>query len=124
MFALELVATKERRCIEFEKKLKTKIFFKILGNMIQNYDRLVESAAYVEIFVQAEEERLWSSRSRDQESQRDYRQNKKSRGTFSSQSQPQQCRSTLSLPSAGSRKSTQSGFSCFKSDQPGHKAFA
>ncbi|XP_028085594.1 uncharacterized protein LOC114286618 [Camellia sinensis] len=50
-FAPELVATEERRCIEFEKRLRTKILFKVAGNMIQNYDRLVEVAAHVEIIV-------------------------------------------------------------------------
>ena len=30
-FAPELVATEERCCIEFEKKLKTKIMFKLVG---------------------------------------------------------------------------------------------
>ncbi|XP_028069692.1 uncharacterized protein LOC114272228 [Camellia sinensis] len=45
--------------------------------MIQNYDRLVEVAAYVEITVEAEEERIRGSRSRGQGSQGDYRPNKK-----------------------------------------------
>ena len=63
-FAPELVATEEHRCIEFEKKLKTKIMFKLVGNMIREYDRLVEMATHVEISIQAEEERLQSSRSR------------------------------------------------------------
>ncbi|KAF5933358.1 hypothetical protein HYC85_029529 [Camellia sinensis] len=67
-FAPELVAMEERRCIEFEKKLKAKIFFKIVGNMIRNYDRLVESTTYIEISIQVEEERLRSSRPRGQES--------------------------------------------------------
>ena len=56
-FAPELVAMKEHRCIKFEKKLRTKISFKVAGNMIRNYDRLVEAAAHVEITVKAEEER-------------------------------------------------------------------
>ena len=83
-FAPELAATEERRCIEFEKKLKTKIMFKLVGNMIREYNRLVETATHVEISIQAEEERLRSSRSRGQESQGDYRQNKKSRNTYPS----------------------------------------
>ena len=86
-FAPELVATEERRCIEFEKKLKTKIMFKLVGNMIREYDRLVETATHIEISIQAEDERLRSSRSRGQESEEDYRQNKKSRNTYLSQSQ-------------------------------------
>lgn len=65
-FAPELVTTEEHRCIEFEKKLTTKILFKDAGNMIQNYDCLVEAAAHVEIIVEAEEERIRGSRSRGQ----------------------------------------------------------
>ena len=67
-FALELVTTEEHRCIEFEKKLKTKIMFKLAGNMIREYGRLMEMATHIEIFIQAEEERLQSSRCRGQES--------------------------------------------------------
>ncbi|XP_028070173.1 uncharacterized protein LOC114272654 [Camellia sinensis] len=122
-FAPELVATEERRCIEFENKLKTKIFFKIVGNMIRNYDRLVESTTYIEVSMQAKEERLRSSRSRSHESQGGYRENKKSRGTFSSQTQPQQSKFTFPLPSLGSGRSPSGGFMCFKCGQPGHKAF-
>lgn len=33
-FALELVATEERHCIEFDKRLRTKILFKVAGNTI------------------------------------------------------------------------------------------
>ncbi|XP_028105410.1 uncharacterized protein LOC114304453 [Camellia sinensis] len=123
-FAPELVATEERRCIEFEKKLRTKILFKVAENMIRNYDRLVEAATYVEIIVEAKEERIRGSRSRGQGSQGDYRPNKKSRNMFSSHFPPQQSRSTFSLPSVGPGKSSLSGFSCFKYGQPGHKAFA
>ena len=81
-FALELVATEERCCIEFEKKLKTKIMFKLVGNMIREYDPLVETTTHEEISIQAEEKSFQSSRSRGQESQGDYRQNKKSRVPF------------------------------------------
>ncbi|XP_028059575.1 uncharacterized protein LOC114263269 [Camellia sinensis] len=123
-FAPELVATEERRCIEFEKKLRTKILFKVAGNMIQKYAHLVEATAHVETTVQVEKERLRGSRSRGQEPQVDFRQNKKSMGNFPFQSQPQQSRSTFPLPSSGLGKSTQSGFSCFKCGQLGHKAFA
>ncbi|XP_028087916.1 uncharacterized protein LOC114288596 [Camellia sinensis] len=83
-FAPELVVTEKRRCIEFEKKLRTKILFKVARNMIWNYDRLVEVAVHVEITMEAEEERLRNSRSRGQGSQGDYRPNTKSRNTFSS----------------------------------------
>ncbi|XP_028093667.1 uncharacterized protein LOC114293747 [Camellia sinensis] len=103
-FALELVATEEHRCYEFEQRLR-KILFKVAGNMIQDYDRLVEAAAHVEIIVEAEEERLRNSRSRGQGSQGDFRPNKRSKSTFSSQSQSQQSRSTFPLPSAGPKKS-------------------
>ncbi|XP_028125090.1 uncharacterized protein LOC114322026 [Camellia sinensis] len=121
--APELVATEERRCFEFEQRLRTKILVKVAGNMIWNYDRLVKAAAHVEIIMEAKEERLRNSRSRGQGSQGDFRPNKKSRSTFLSQSQSQQSRSTFPLPSAGSGKSAPSGFSCFKCGQPGHKAF-
>ncbi|XP_028105921.1 uncharacterized protein LOC114304978 [Camellia sinensis] len=116
--APELVATEEHRYIEFEQRLRTKILFKVAGNMIRNYDRLVEAAARVEIIVEPEEERLQNSRSRGQGSQGGYRPNKKNINTYPSQSQPPQSRSTSPLPSVGSRKGASSGFSCFKCGQP------
>ncbi|XP_028093882.1 uncharacterized protein LOC114293970 [Camellia sinensis] len=60
-FAPELVMTEEHRCIEFKKKLRSKILFKVAGNMIRNYDRLVEAAAHVEIIVEAEKKRFRNS---------------------------------------------------------------
>ena len=63
-FAPKLVAMEERCCIEFEKELRTKILFKVVRNMIRNYDRLVEATTHVEIIVEAEEERLQNSRYR------------------------------------------------------------
>ncbi|XP_028062974.1 uncharacterized protein LOC114266285 [Camellia sinensis] len=113
-FAPELMATEDRRCIEFEKKLRTKILFKVAGYMIRNYDHLVEVVAHIETTVEAEEERLRGSRSRGQGSKGDYRPNKKSRNTFSSQFQPQLSRYTFPLPSVGLGKSAPSNFSCFK----------
>lgn len=86
-FAPELVAKEERCCIEFEKRLRTKILFKVVGNMIWNYDRLVEAAAHIEITMQAKKERLWGSRSRGQKSQGFFRPSKKHRGFASSQPQ-------------------------------------
>ncbi|XP_028110951.1 uncharacterized protein LOC114309420 [Camellia sinensis] len=65
-FAPELVATEKRRCFEFEQRLRTKILYKVAGNMVHEYDHLVEVAAHVEITVEAEEERQWNSRSRGQ----------------------------------------------------------
>ncbi|XP_028126190.1 uncharacterized protein LOC114322923 [Camellia sinensis] len=67
----------ECRCIEFEKRLRTKILFKVARNMIQNYDCLVEAATHVEIIEQVEEERIRGSTSRGHKSQGDYRPNKK-----------------------------------------------
>ncbi|XP_028101540.1 uncharacterized protein LOC114300851 [Camellia sinensis] len=103
-----------RRKNEFEQRLRTKILFKVAGNMIREYDRLVEVAAHVEIIVEAEEERLQNLRSRGQGSQGDFWPNKKSKSTFSSQSQSQQARSTYPLPSVGPGKIALGGFSCFK----------
>lgn len=60
----------EWRCIEFEKRLRTKSLFKVAKNMIQNYDRLTEVDTHVEIIVQVEDGRLRGSKSRGQESQR------------------------------------------------------
>ncbi|XP_028108053.1 uncharacterized protein LOC114306930 [Camellia sinensis] len=54
-FAPDLVATEERRCLEFEKRLRLGILIKVMGNMIQDYDRLVESVAHVEIMLEGEE---------------------------------------------------------------------
>ncbi|XP_028104124.1 uncharacterized protein LOC114303178 [Camellia sinensis] len=122
-FAPKLVATEERRCFEFEQRLRTKILFKVAGNMIQEYDRLVEAAAHVEITVEAKEERLRNLRSRGHGLQGDYRPNKKSKSVFLSQPQQQQCRSIVPLPSTGSGRSAPSEVSYFKCGQPGHKAF-
>ncbi|XP_028064219.1 uncharacterized protein LOC114292769 [Camellia sinensis] len=123
-FPLELVAMEERRCFEFERRLRTKILFKVARNMIRGYDCLVEAATHVEITMEAEKERLRNSKSRGHGWQGDYRLNKKSKSAFSFQSQQQQSRSTFPLPSAGSERGVPSGVSCFKCGQPGHKAFA
>ena len=36
-FAPELEATEERRCLEFEKKLRTRLMFKMVGPMIRDF---------------------------------------------------------------------------------------
>ena len=97
--------------------------FKLVGNMVWEYDRLVETATHIEISILAKEERLRSSRSRAQESQGDYWQNKKRRNTYQSQYHQPLSRSTFPLPSVGPGKSASSSFSCFKCGLPGHKAF-
>ncbi|XP_028087309.1 uncharacterized protein LOC114288014 [Camellia sinensis] len=123
-FAPELVATEERCCIEFEKRLRTKILFKVSRNMIWNYDCLVEAVTHVEIIVQVDEERLRGLRSKGQKSQGDFRLSKKHRSTTSSQPQSQQTSATFRLPSVSSRRSAQGNFTCFECGQQGHKVNA
>ena len=47
-FASELVATEERRCLEFDKRLRTELMFKVVGSMIRDYGRLVEVTAHLD----------------------------------------------------------------------------
>ena len=47
-FAPELVATEECRCLEFEKRLRTRLMFKVARSMIRDYGRLVETASHLE----------------------------------------------------------------------------
>ncbi|XP_028063320.1 uncharacterized protein LOC114266592 [Camellia sinensis] len=126
-FAPELVATEEHRCIEFEKKLKTKILFKVAGNMIWNDDRLVEAAAHIKITVEAEEERIRGSRSRGQ-GVKGHRRTIGPIRKAGTDFHPSPNRNNLDLffPClvwAQERKSAPSGFSCFNCGQLGHKAF-
>ncbi|XP_028092859.1 uncharacterized protein LOC114293036 [Camellia sinensis] len=51
-FALELVVTEERRCVEFEKRLQTRLLFKVVWSMIRDYRRLGEAATHLETVVQ------------------------------------------------------------------------
>lgn len=50
-FAPELVATEERRCYEFEGRLRDDIREKVARSMWKNYFALVEAAAHVEAMV-------------------------------------------------------------------------
>lgn len=76
-FALELVVTEERRCLEFKKRLRTGLEFRVVGSMIRDYARLVEAAVHLETIMHAEEERTRGSR-RSQEGQGD---SKRQRGS-------------------------------------------
>ena len=65
-FAPELVASEERRCIEFEKKLRRGLKLRVGGTMIREYGRMVDAAAHMEIMMQEEEEgQKGSKRSQD-----------------------------------------------------------
>ena len=61
-FAPELVATEERCCIEFKKRLRSRLLFKAAGSMIGDYGRLVETTTHIETIVQVEEKRMKGSK--------------------------------------------------------------
>ncbi|KAL7229744.1 hypothetical protein ACSBR2_008284 [Camellia fascicularis] len=68
---------------------------KVVGNMIRDYDHLVEAAAHVEITVEAEEARQRSKRARQSDARSDMGSSKRSRGSSPSwQSSPQQVKSS------------------------------
>ena len=64
-FAPELVASEERHCIEFEKRLTRGLKMRVGGSMIRDYGRLVDAAAHMEIMMQEEEGQRGSKRSQD-----------------------------------------------------------
>ena len=64
-FAPELVASEERRCIEFEKRLRRGLKMRVGGSMIRDYGRLVDAAAHMEIMMQEEGGQRGSKRSQD-----------------------------------------------------------
>ncbi|XP_028070699.1 uncharacterized protein LOC114273139 [Camellia sinensis] len=115
-FAPELVATKECRWLEFEKRLRPKILMKEMGNMFREYDRLVEVATHVDIMLEVEESRLKHKRSSHAESQGDMGSSKKSRGSFSSSfqscSQETKCLGSFSMKS--SENMGPSRITCFR----------
>lgn len=61
-FAPELVAIEECHFLEFEKRLRTRLMFRVAGSMITDYGGLVEAAAHLETIIQAEVERMSGSR--------------------------------------------------------------
>ncbi|KAF5932492.1 hypothetical protein HYC85_028663 [Camellia sinensis] len=54
-FALELVATEERRCFEFERRLCFDIREKVAGSFWKDYYYLVEAATHVEAMVASDD---------------------------------------------------------------------
>ena len=56
-FAPELVASEERRCIEFEKRLRRGLKMRVGGSMIRDYGRLVDAATLIEIMMQGRRDR-------------------------------------------------------------------
>lgn len=65
-FAPKLVASEERRCLKFEKKLRHGLKTSVAGSMTWEYGRLVDVAAHMKIIMHEEEERLrGSKRSQD-----------------------------------------------------------
>jgi len=117
-FAPELVASEERRCIEFEKKLRRGLKLRVGGTMIRDYGRMVDAAAHMEIMMQEEEEGQKGSK-RSQDGQSDGRRQK---GFNPQQSQGSFSRSTFPVPSASSGKGSQGDITCFKCGQLGHKS--
>ena len=55
-FAPELVASEERRCFEFERKLRRGLKLRIGGSFIREYRRLVDAAAHMELMMKEEDE--------------------------------------------------------------------
>ncbi|XP_028055740.1 uncharacterized protein LOC114259918 [Camellia sinensis] len=51
MATIELVATKEHRCLEFEGRLCDDIKGKVVGAMYRDYHKLVEATAHVEAII-------------------------------------------------------------------------
>ncbi|KAF5933939.1 hypothetical protein HYC85_030110 [Camellia sinensis] len=74
-FAPELVASEERRCYEFEQKLRRGLKLRIGGSYIREYRHLVDAAAHMELMMQEEDEGQRGSK-RSQDSQGDGRRQK------------------------------------------------
>ncbi|CAL5331388.1 unnamed protein product [Camellia sinensis] len=74
-FAPELVASEERRCYEFERKLRRGLKLRIGGSYIREYRHLVDAAAHMELMMQEEDEGQRGSK-RSQDSQSDGRRQK------------------------------------------------
>lgn len=60
-FTPELVAIEGRRCLEFEKRLRTGLLFKVVESIIRDYGRLIEATAHLETVIQTGEERMRGS---------------------------------------------------------------
>ncbi|KAF5931790.1 hypothetical protein HYC85_027961 [Camellia sinensis] len=116
-FAPELVASEERRCYEFERKLRRGLKLRVGGSYIREYRHLVDAAAHMEIMMQEEDEGQRGSK-RSQDGQGDGR---RQRGSNPQQSQGGVARSTFPVPSAGSGRGGQGEFTCYKCGQLGHK---
>lgn len=74
---MELEATEKCCCIEVEKRLRIGLFLKVVGSMIQDYGRLMESAVHLEIEIHTEEEWMRGSRQRSQDVHGDTKDNKR-----------------------------------------------
>ncbi|XP_028108692.1 uncharacterized protein LOC114307495 [Camellia sinensis] len=122
-FAPELVAMEERRCLEFEKRLSSKILMKVVGNMIHDYDCLVEAEAHVEITVEAEEARQRLKRVGHSDARGDTSSSKRLRGSSSSfQLPPPQAKSSSSVMSGSSGSMTRVAGAYYRCGQTSHKA--
>ncbi|XP_028064859.1 paramyosin-like [Camellia sinensis] len=71
-FALELVASEERRCLEFKKKLRTGLKLRVARSMTREHGRLVDAAVHLEIIMHEEEDRMRGFK-RSQDDQEDGR---------------------------------------------------
>ncbi|XP_028089470.1 DNA-binding protein HEXBP-like [Camellia sinensis] len=91
--------------------------------MIRDYDRLVETAAHVEIMVKTEEVRPKLKRTGHSEFKGDMGSSKRSRGSSSSfHSPPQQPKSSDSVIGRSSGSVGRIHGSCYRCGQLGHKA--
>ncbi|XP_028121540.1 uncharacterized protein LOC114318781 [Camellia sinensis] len=123
-FAPELMATKERRCIKFETRLRDALAYCVGGSMMREYNLLIEAAAYMETQLGAGEKKMRGFRQRGQKIQGETQHNKRQKGFTPQQSHGAQSRSTFPVPSSGVGGGGQGGFSCFKCGQLGHKSFS
>ncbi|KAF5933551.1 hypothetical protein HYC85_029722 [Camellia sinensis] len=109
-FAPELVASEERRCFEFERKLRRGLKLRVGGSFIREYKRLVDATAHMELMMQEEPEGQRGSK-RSQDGQGDGR---RQRG-----SNPQQ---SLGDRPFQYRVRAQGGLTYFACGQLGHKS--
>ncbi|XP_028054474.1 uncharacterized protein LOC114258695 [Camellia sinensis] len=122
-FEPNLVAIEKRRCLEFEKRLRPRILMKVMGNMIQDYDRLVKSMTRIEIMLEGKKKRQRLKRQGFIESRGDSMVSKRSKSSTSSHL-PLLLAVSLNHISGKSMDSTgQSWITCYRCGEQGHKSF-
>ncbi|XP_028109976.1 uncharacterized protein LOC114308568 [Camellia sinensis] len=120
-FAPDLLGTEERRCLEFEKRLRLEILMKMMENMIRDYDRLVESAAHVEILLEGEEKKRRLKRQGFAESRGSSMASKKSMSSTSSHVSSSPIAPSKFMPRRSTDGTGQNGITCYQCGEKGHK---